>query len=107
MNSRILRFAAATAFVAGFGSAHAAADVQVVSKVQPEFPKEAAQAGVDRGHVKVRLSLEASGEVSRVEILEANPRRIFDRAVVKTMTQWRFNAGDANRAVEMDVDFQR
>ena len=84
-----------------------AGDVQLVNKVAPEFPKEAVQAGVDRGHVKARLSLDPSGEVSRVEILEANPRRVFDRAVMRTLAQWKYNAGDGNRAVEVDVEFQR
>jgi len=43
----------------------------------------------------------------RVEILEAQPRRVFDRAVVKTLSQWRFNAGTAGRTVEIDVNFTR
>jgi protein TonB len=83
------------------------AELQAVSKVQPEFPKEAVQAGVDRGHVKARMTLDASGEVSRVEILEAQPRRVFDKQVMKTLAMWRYAAGDANRAVEIDVEFQR
>ena len=84
-----------------------AADAQVVSRVQPEFPKEALQAGVDKGHVKARMTLDASGEVSRVEIVEASPRRVFDRAVMRTLAQWRYNAGEANRAIEVNVEFQR
>ena len=96
---------AAIALAAGI-QAHAA-DIQAVSKVQPEFPREALQAGVDRGHVKARMTLDASGEVSRVEILEAQPRRVFDRQVMKTLAMWRYAAGDANRAVEIDVEFQR
>ena len=84
-----------------------AGDFQPVSKVQPEFPKEAVQAGVERGHVKARMTLDATGEVSRVEILEANPRRVFDRAVMRTLAQWKYSAGDANRNVEVDVEFQR
>ena len=84
-----------------------AADTQPVSKIQPEFPKEAVQAGIDKGHVKARMTLDASGEVSRVEILEANPRRVFDRTVMRTLAQWKYSAGDANRAVDVDVEFQR
>ena len=84
-----------------------AGDLQLVSKIQPEFPKEAVQAGVEKGRVKARMTLESSGEVSRVEILEANPRRVFDRAVMRTLAQWKYNAGDANRNVEVDVEFQR
>ena len=84
-----------------------AADTQVVSKVDPEFPREAIQAGADRGVVKARMTVDGSGEVVRVEILEAQPRRVFDRAVVKTLSQWRFNAGTSGRTVEIDVNFTR
>ena len=82
-------------------------DAQVVSKVEPEFPREAMQAGADHGKVKARMTLDGSGEVTRVEILEANPRRLFDRAVVKTLSQWRFSPGSDGRLVEIDVDFHR
>lgn len=82
-------------------------DATVVIKVDPEFPREAVQAGVDKGVVKARMTIDQSGEVTRVEVLEANPRRVFDRAVVKTLSQWRFNAGTAGRLVEIDVNFIR
>jgi len=88
-------------------SAYAGGDAQIVSKVDPEFPREAAAAGVDKGVVKARMTVDGSGEVTRVEVLESQPRRVFDRAVVKTLSQWRFNAGTAGRLVEIDVNFAR
>ena len=82
-------------------------DATLVSRVEPEFPREAIQAGAERGQVKARMTLDGAGEVTRVEVLEANPRRVFDRAVVKTLSQWKFNAGSAGRAVEIDIEFKR
>jgi protein TonB len=105
MKPKHLLALAALALAAGI-PAHAG-DIPVLSKVQPEFPKEALQAGVERGRVKARMTLDASGEVSRVEILEANPRRVFDRQVMKSLAMWRYAAGEANRAVEIEVEFQR
>jgi len=69
--------------------------------------REAAAAGVEKGVVKARMTVDGSGEVTRVEVLESQPRRVFDRAVVKTLSQWRFNAGTAGRLVEIDVNFAR
>lgn len=99
----------AAALLAGAATlgAVAANDAQVVTKVDPEFPREAAQAGVEKGLVKARMTIDATGEVTRVEVLESNPRRVFDRAVVKTLSQWRFNAGSTGRLVEIDVNFSR
>ena len=98
---------AASACALSFSCLGAPGDARVVSKVAPEFPREAVQAGVSRGLVKARMTLDGSGEVTRVEVLEAQPRRLFDRAVVKTLSQWRFNAGNAGRLVEIDVNFVR
>ncbi len=107
-NSFGARFARLAAAVAcAFSAAAFAADTQIVSKVDPEFPREAVQAGADKGMVKARMTVDGSGEVVRVEILEAQPRRVFDRAVVKTLSLWRFNAGAAGRTVDIDVNFTR
>jgi protein TonB len=106
-SARMARAAAAIAIAAGMSFAAFGADAQLVSKVDPEFPREAVQAGADKGLVKARMTVDQSGEVVRVEILEAQPRRVFDRAVVKTLSQWKFNPGANGRTVEIDVNFTR
>jgi protein TonB len=85
----------------------ASGDATLVTKVDPEFPREAVQAGIEKGIVKARMTVDGAGEVTRVEVLDAQPRRVFDRAVVKTLSQWRFNSGAAGRMVEIDVNFSR
>ncbi len=94
-------WAASTLAAAGPG------DATLVSRVEPEFPREAIQAGADAGKVKARMTVDGAGEVTRVEILEAVPRRLFDRTVVKTLSQWKFTSGNAGRAVEIDIEFKR
>lgn len=88
-------------------AAAAGGGAQVLTRIQPEFPHEALRAGADRGEVHARVTLDGSGEVTRVEILQAVPRRLFDRAVIRTLSQWKFNAGVEGRQVEIDVDFKR
>lgn len=80
---------------------------KLVSRVDPEFPREAVQAGAEKGNVKARMTLDGNGNVQRVEVVEANPRRIFDRAVVRALSQWRFNDGPSGRTVETEVEFKR
>ena len=103
MHKTALRIAAAAAFLVCFS---AAAELRPVSKVDPEFPREAQIASVDHGKVKARLTIDASGEVTRVDIVEANPRRVFDRAVTRSLSQWRYEPGSAGRTVEVDLDFK-
>jgi protein TonB len=80
---------------------------KLVSRVDPEFPREAVQAGAEKGNVKARMTLDGNGNVTRVEVVEANPRRLFDRAVVRALSQWRFNDGPSGRTVETEVEFKR
>ena len=105
--ARFSRFAALATLVGALSASAYASDAQIVSKVDPEFPREAVQAGADKGLVKARMTVDGTGEVVRVEILDSQPRRVFDRAVVKTLSQWRFNAGSTGRTVEIDVNFTR
>lgn len=82
-------------------------DLAVLSRVEPEFPHEAAAIGADEGHVRARLTIDGTGEVTRVEVLKAQPRRVFDRAAVRALAQWRFNSGASDRSYEVDIDFKR
>jgi TonB family protein len=85
----------------------APAAARLITRVDPDFPREAVQAGVEKGNVKARMTLDESGAVTRVEVVESSPRRVFDRAVVRALTQWHFNEGTAGRTVETEVDFRR
>jgi protein TonB len=87
--------------------AKAPAQTRLVSRVEPEFPTEALRAGVESGSVRARMTLDATGQVTRVEIVDAKPRRVFDRAVTKALGQWRYSEGDAGRTVESEIAFQR
>ena len=67
---------------------------KIVKKVPPEFPAEATKKGISTGSVKAKLIIEADGKVSDVEILEAEPKRVFDRAVKSALMEWKFEPGE-------------
>jgi protein TonB len=37
-----------------------------------------------------RLQVDEKGLVTNVTIVEANPRRVFDREVIRALSQWKF-----------------
>ncbi len=80
---------------------------RVVQRVEPDFPREAIRDGYESGVVKVRMNVDAEGNVTRVDILESRPRRVFDRAVSSALSQWKFNAGRPGRAIETEIAFRR
>jgi protein TonB len=103
----LARLTAAALFAFSFPlAALAAADMKPLNKVEPEFPREARQAGTAEGKVRARMTLDGSGEVTRVEIVEAIPRRVFDRAVVRALSQWKYPSGSAGRTVDVDFEFR-
>jgi protein TonB len=80
---------------------------RLVTRVDPEFPREALKAGAHDGSVKARVTLDAAGAVTRVDIIEATPRRVFDRAVTNALSQWKYSEGAAGRQVDVEVAFKR
>ena len=89
------------------GASADSADLKPLNRFDPEFPREAVVAGAESGIVKARMTIDASGEVTRVEIVDARPRRLFDRAVVKTLSQWKFSPGGDGREKEIEIAFKR
>ncbi|MBH9553660.1 energy transducer TonB [Inhella gelatinilytica] len=78
---------------------------KVVKKVAPEFPAEAARQHVNNGTVRAKLTITGDGKVSEVEIVEAQPRRVFDRAAVEALKEWRFEAAGEKQTHEVRLVF--
>ena len=78
-----------------------------VHRESPDFPREALAAGVDKGVVRARLSIDASGRVASVEIVESQPRRVFDRSVSRSLARWTYEPGAAGRTTDVEIAFNR
>jgi protein TonB len=85
-------------------SAHAATP-KVIKKVPPEFPREAAQQSITNGSVKAKMNIDGDGKVTDVEILEAQPRRIFDKAVTRALMDWKFEPSGEKQSHEVKLVF--
>ena len=83
-----------------------ASAVTVLSREQPDFPREAVRAGIESGSVRARMVINAAGGVSNVVIVEARPARVFDRSVSQALQRWKFNPGAEGRTYETEVNFK-
>ena len=61
-------------------------------RIPPIYPSRAKRQGIE-GWVKVKFLVQASGEVSRVEILEEQPKGLFGNSVRRCVLRWRFKPG--------------
>jgi protein TonB len=63
-----------------------------LAKPPPAYPMRARRRGVE-GWVTVRFLVNERGEVSQVEIIDADPQGVFDQAVLRSVGGWRFEPG--------------
>ena len=75
-----------------FEAAEVDREPRLVSRVPPIYPYSARRRGIN-GEVVVRFLVDASGRVSRLSIVRAQPQGVFERAVEQSVNRWRFKPG--------------
>jgi len=101
MRHRIL-FAAATTVLALVFAAPAHAELKPIKRVEPAYPPEAARTRTS-GFVEVEYTVDATGKVASVSVVNARPSRTFESAAVKAVKQWTFAPGaDGRGKVRLD-----
>jgi protein TonB len=63
-----------------------------LARVPPMYPMQARRRGIE-GWVKVRFIVNEEGKVEDIRILESRPEKIFDEAVIRCVSDWRFTPG--------------
>jgi periplasmic protein TonB len=63
-----------------------------IVQMHPNYPMMAKHKGME-GWVKVRFLVTETGLVEKVSILDADPQKIFDHAVIQCVNAWRFKPG--------------
>lgn len=62
---------------------------ELVTRVNPSYPSRALRQQIS-GWVELQFTITASGDVRDVSVVEAQPRRIFDRAATRALEAWKF-----------------
>jgi len=57
--------------------------------IQPRYPRKARMEGIE-GWVKFRFTIAPDGTPIDVQMVDANPRRIFDRSARRAIYKWKF-----------------
>ena len=68
------------------------APLVVLARIPPIYPMSAKRRGTE-GWVKVRFIVDEDGGVDSVSVVESDPKSVFDDAVVRSVSGWRFKAG--------------
>jgi periplasmic protein TonB len=79
---------------------------KVVKKVPPEFPAEAVRKNITAGTVRAKLTIGPDGKVLEVEIVEAEPKRVFDRVSIEALKEWRFEPAADKQTHEVKLVYR-
>ncbi|MDX1550537.1 energy transducer TonB [Novilysobacter spongiicola] len=101
MHRSILATALAALALVYFTPAHA--ELVPIKRVDPVYPAEAARAGT-KGFVEVEFTVDATGKVASVSVINARPARTFESAAVSAVKKWQFAAGNDGRG-KVRLDF--
>ena len=79
-------------------------------RIPPVYPSRALRSGIE-GVVTVEFTIGVDGSVKDPEIVKAKPPKIFDKAVLKAITRWKFNPDMVNgkpveKRARQDVKFK-
>ena len=72
-------------------------------RVEPVFPRQAQRDGIS-GTVVARVHVAPNGAVTQVQIMSST-NRIFDREVIRALSQWRFNPEPVGFIGEYEIVF--
>jgi protein TonB len=56
-------------------------------RIPPDYPPEAARDGI-QGWVKLQFTIGTDGRPKDIEVLEADPKRVFDRNAKRALRKW-------------------
>ena len=76
-----------------------------IERVEPVYPREAIKDNISNGKVVARLQVDEKGLVTSVTIVEANPRKVFDREVIRALSQWKFKPEGDRYIAEIEITF--
>jgi TonB family protein len=86
-----------------------AVEPKLIRMVQPQYPQEALMRGIE-GWVDVSLQVTASGDVIAPRIEESNRGRMFNRAALAAVEQWKYEPrsnGATSDRLRVRLKFQR
>lgn len=88
------------------GSAALASAPIPVKQDPPAYPADAARRGLE-GFVEVEFVIAADGKVGAVNVLKAQPPRVFEREAVRAVKGWTFQpASEGETRVKRRIDFK-
>jgi protein TonB len=99
--------ACAVALAAALAPATAGAQSapKILKKVAPDFPGDAVRKGIDKGVIKVRLTIDGAGVPTEVAVIDTQPAKakMLGDPVAEALKAWRFEGAGKPATFELQI----
>jgi periplasmic protein TonB len=85
-------------------------DPSPIVRINPKYPVVAARNGVE-GWVQLRFSVDATGAVTDIEVIAAQPQRVFEQEAIRALKRWKYQpstvdgAATGRSGLQVQLDF--
>lgn len=94
-----------TGYGKGSGAGRGGRDLVPLSTARPQIPREACRRGIE-GYAVAEFNVKPNGHVTNIRIVDAQPRGIFERPMVKSLEHWLYQATDSDKAYDVTWKFE-